>query len=279
MFDVIQDHMGGRKFPAGIKQVALEADRQHHDHGEQGAMFQREAVKPEEAIRHAFKLPGPKKTTGAEEAKPAEAKPKSKKLRRKRGESDVDYARRVVAAAEKPERTPVVAKPEETPEQRFKREEREASEFRREYEQARGGSAETESEPPEPAPPDERTLGMFAASMPASSWSKAEDVGRGLGRYVMHAITWEAKNLVRAAVGAARPDAGIDGRQVLARLRKFIAEQTREDQTFARGIGSHPINDATLRGLIQASAQAHVSHLAKSLAIHSMWMQSVGVAA
>jgi len=128
-----------------------------------------------------------------------------------------------------------------------------------------------EDEPPPPPPEDTRTLGMFGMAMPPTTWHKAEVGDGGLGRYVMHAITWEAKNLVRSAVGAARPGAGIDGARVLKRLRAFIQEQTEQDRDFARGIGAHPVNDATLRGLVQAAAGAHVAHLAKSLAIHSLW--------
>lgn len=279
MFDVIQDHMGVKKFPAAIKQVALEADRQHHDHGDQGAMFQREKVEPSEAIRHAFKLPGKKKTTAPAE----EAAPKVRKPRRKKGEAAPVEPVSTPAPVAEPEApgkgwetarrqdAPAAAAPalfggEEPPEHVQAAQAREAA---REYDRARGRAVE--DEPPPPPPEDTRTLGMFGMAMPPTTWHKAEVGDGGLGRYVMHAITWEAKNLVRSAVGAARPGAGIDGARVLKRLRAFIQEQTEQDRDFARGIGAHPVNDATLRGLVQAAAGAHVAHLAKSLAIHSLW--------
>jgi len=240
---VIQDHMGARKFPAAMKQVALEADRQHHDHGDQAAMFQREKVTPAEAIRHAFKLAGPKKSTApAEESAPKPRKPRTKK------------------PAVAPETAPEAPGPGwETPRR------------------TEGSAVATPASEPSEAvlaaqaaanQRDDRTLGMFMA-LPPATWRKADD---GLGRFVMHAITWEAKNLVRAAVGAAKPGGGIDGARVLKRLHQFVQEQTREDREFARAIGAHPVSDATLRGLVQAAAHAHVSHLAKSLAVGSLWI-------
>jgi hypothetical protein len=131
----------------------------------------------------------------------------------------------------------------------------------RQVRQARGEEAEPEEAPP----PDTRTVSMFA-SLPTPAWRKAftED-GAGVGRYVMHAVTWEAKRLVRAAVGASRTGE-VDSQRVIKRLKAFVQEQAAFDKDFAHALGAHPVNDATLRGLVQALVGAHSGELAKSMA-------------
>jgi len=201
LLEVIQEHNGSQKLPAGFKQLALEADRQHHDHGEQAAMFAREKVEPHQGLAAAFGLKG----TSLEHAPPAKK-------------------RRVAAA----------------PAELF------------------GGAGEA-------------SQAALALALAPALWRKAQVGDGGLGRYVMHAIIWEAKNLVRQAVAHAGATKGIDGGAVLKKLRAFLSDQARRDRDFARGIGAHPVSDAMLRGLVQAAAGAHVAHLAKSLAVHSLW--------
>ena len=198
LLEIIQDHNGSQKLPAGFKQLALEADRQHHDYGEQASMFARQKVEPHEALADVFKL------------KAAPAPPKKKT-------------------------------PEPTQAGMF------------------GEPAVAEGQ------------GALAMAMPAPTWRKAKVEDGGLGRYVMHAITWEAKNLVRQAVAHVGPHDGINGGEVLKKLRAFVRGQAGQDRDFARGLGAHPVSDTTLRGLVEAMAHAHVSHLAKSLAAHSLW--------
>lgn len=59
LLTVVQDHNGARKLPQGFKQFALEAGRQEFDHGANVAMFAREKVDPDQALRNAFKIKAP----------------------------------------------------------------------------------------------------------------------------------------------------------------------------------------------------------------------------
>ena len=194
LLEVLQDHAGTTKMPKGFKQVALEADRQKHDHGDVQDMFARPPVETHEAIAQAFGLKGTESTYS--------------KL------SDEAVKR---AAAKR----------------------------------AKKGS-------------------KLAAAMPDPTWFKAAVGDAGLGRYLMHAITWEARNLVRAAV-AATDGKPLDGAKLLARLKRFVQDQAGEDRDFARALGAHPINDTMLHGLLDAMAQASITSLAKSLARMSLW--------
>jgi hypothetical protein len=169
LMEVLQEHNGSKKLPAGFKQVALEADRQKHDHGDQGAMFGRTTVTPAEAVGAAFKLKG-----------------------------------------------------------------------------TRGAVAQEQQ----------------GLALSLDALVKAVASGGGAGRYLMHAITWEAKRLVLAAM----TETELSGPKLLKRLRAFVKEQTLTDRTFAVALGAHPVSDQTLRGLLQAAAAVHESHLAKSLA-------------
>jgi len=59
LLQVLHEHGGkARGLPAGFKQVALEADRQKHDHGDQGSMFARPKVSLVESLAASFKLKG-----------------------------------------------------------------------------------------------------------------------------------------------------------------------------------------------------------------------------
>ena len=86
--------------------------------------------------------------------------------------------------------------------------------------------------------------------------------GAELGRYLMHAITWEVRRLVRAAMTGAE----LNGPALLKRTKAFVKEQALADRRFAVALGAHPVSDQTLRGLIQAVAESNAAHLAKSLA-------------
>jgi hypothetical protein len=100
---------------------------------------------------------------------------------------------------------------------------------------------------------------------------KAEVAPEKLSRYLMHAVLWELDNLMRGATKAAKPGEGVDGKALLAKLKRFIADQAKADSNFARALGAHPLDDETLRGLLQASAKARVSEIAKSLARAYLW--------
>jgi hypothetical protein len=185
LMEVIQEHNGSRKLPAGLKQVAIEADRQKHDHGDQGSMFARTEVTPAEALGAAFKLKG-----------------------------------------------------------------------------TRGAVAQ-----------EQQGLALSMEKKPGGMWTeaqlllyKAEVGGDGLGRYLMHAITWEVRRLVRAAM----TEAELSGSRLLRRLKDFVRDQALADRQFARALGAHPVSDNTLRGLLQAEAAANTERLAKSLARDSL---------
>jgi SWI/SNF-related matrix-associated actin-dependent regulator of chromatin subfamily A-like protein 1 len=150
--------VGGKKnvLARGFKQVALEADRQKHDHGDQGSMFARPKVALDQAIKTAFDLSAEKK----------------------------------------------------------------------------------------------------AASL-------AKSVGaEGLVPYQMHVVIWEIRNLVRGGIAAGDLKAG----PLLQRLRAFIRQQVDSDSDFARAMGAHPLDDATLKGLLAMQARLQQTELAKSLA-------------
>lgn len=124
------------------------------------------------------------------------------------------------------------------------------------------------AKPKAKAPEQQAQPEMFAMSLPVSDLAKAKPAeptisGEDLSRYLMHAVLWQLDNLMRAAVGEGDKPSGA---QILARLKAFIVDQTKEDQQFARALGAHPLSDAVLRGLIRAAAQARVTDLAKSLA-------------
>jgi hypothetical protein len=118
----------------------------------------------------------------------------------------------------------------------------------------RGGAAEEQG-------------GLFAMSLPAPDLLKAED-GPAMTRYLMHAVIWEVNNLIRQAVEAGDKPSGGD---LLPKLKRFITDQTRADKRFAQALGAHPLDDVTLKGLLRASAMAHMTELAKSLARASLW--------
>jgi len=189
LLEVIQDHAGSTKMARGFKQVALEADRQKHDHGDQGSMFARPKVELHESIAEAFGLKGTGTTYAALSSEAIAA-------RKKKG-------------------------------------------------------------------------AKLAASLGAPDWIKAQVGDEGLGRYLMHAITWEARNLVRGAA-LSSPREGLDGTRLLERLKAFVRDQMENDRDFARAMGAHPVNDTMLRGLLEAVARAHVTALAKSLSRHEL---------
>lgn len=103
--------------------------------------------------------------------------------------------------------------------------------------------------------PDTQTQSLFKAMPP-----------QNLARYVMHTINWELERLVSGAIASVDPGSGIDGSQVLSKLRSFIVDQAHRDKDFARGMGVQPLDTKVLSGLLQAHAQARVTDIAKSLA-------------
>jgi hypothetical protein len=107
----------------------------------------------------------------------------------------------------------------------------------------------------------------LALSMPQPDLLKAED-GKALTRYLMHAVVWEANNLIRQAVAA---NAKLEGARLLERLRRFVLDQAKSDKRFAQALGAHPLNESDLKALLKASAMAHTAELAKSLAASSLW--------
>jgi hypothetical protein len=182
LLSILHEHGGKSKgLPSGFRQVALEADRQKHDHGDQGSMFARPKVSATEALAAAFKL------------------------------KDEELAASLSPRA---------------------------------------------------------ALGAFLG---AEELQKAEVGTDGLGRYLMHSVLWELDNLMRGELQAVAGGAQrIDGPRVLKRLQRFIRDQARADSNFARALGAHPLDEPTLRGLVQAAAKSRVTAIVKSLACSAL---------